>query len=65
MSRSRSYRGRYLLVVEVAVLGWSSWWDYGGGAPKPELYGLWEITEFRMAGRSPRCSPTRIAGSGW
>lgn len=39
------------LVVGVAVLGWSSWWDYGGGAPKPELHGLWEVTEFRMDGR--------------
>jgi uncharacterized membrane protein YphA (DoxX/SURF4 family) len=39
------------LVGGVAVLGWSSWWEYGGGAPKPELYGLWEVTEFRMDGR--------------
>ncbi|MGW5387045.1 DoxX family protein [Nocardia sp. NPDC003963] len=39
------------LVAGVAVLGWFSWQDYGGGAPKPELYGLWEVTEFRIDGR--------------
>ncbi|NUS93847.1 MAG: DoxX family protein [Nocardia sp.] len=39
------------LVVGVAVLGWFSWQDYGGGVRKPELYGLWEVTEFRMDGR--------------
>ncbi|WP_327147950.1 DoxX family protein [Nocardia sp. NBC_01329] len=39
------------LVAGVAVLGWSSWRDYGGGVPKPELYGLWEVTEFRIDGR--------------
>lgn len=39
------------LVVGVVTLGWSSWWKFGGGAPKPELYGLWEVTEFRMDGR--------------
>lgn len=39
------------LVAGVAVLGWFSWQDYGGGVPKPELYGLWEVTEFRIDGR--------------
>ncbi|GGL34811.1 DoxX family protein [Nocardia jinanensis] len=38
------------LVAGVAVFGWFSWQDYGGGAPKPELYGLWEVTEFRIDG---------------
>ncbi|WP_280401351.1 DoxX family protein [Nocardia carnea] len=39
------------LVAGSVVIGWTSWHEYGGGAPKPELYGLWEVTEFRVDGR--------------
>ncbi|WP_328391779.1 DoxX family protein [Nocardia sp. NBC_00416] len=39
------------LVAGVVLLGWSTWQDYGGGAPKPALYGLWEVTEFRVDGQ--------------
>ena len=32
-----------------------SWYSYGGGAPKPPLYGIWNITEMQIDGqtRSP------------
>ncbi|MGW5438148.1 DoxX family protein [Nocardia asteroides] len=49
-------RNRWASVVQVAAglwvvvgcvyLGSQSWTEYGGGAPKPELYGIWEVTEF-------------------
>ncbi|MFI5715933.1 DoxX family protein [Nocardia sp. NPDC051750] len=39
------------LVAGTAVIGWTSWHEFGGGAPKPELYGLWEVTEFRVDGQ--------------
>lgn len=39
------------LVAGSAVIGWTSWHEYGGGAPKPELYGLWEVTGFRVDGQ--------------
>lgn len=39
------------LVAGVAQFGWSSWDEFGGGAAKPPLYGLWEVTDFRVAGQ--------------
>ncbi|MFI5498937.1 DoxX family protein [Nocardia asteroides] len=49
-------RNRWASVAQVAVglwvaascvyLGSQSWTEYGGGVPKPELYGIWEVTEF-------------------
>ncbi|WP_280434353.1 DoxX family protein [Nocardia carnea] len=38
------------LVAGISWVGWTSWQEFGGGAPKPELYGLWEVAEFRVAG---------------
>ena len=38
------------LVAGISWVGWDSWQEFGGGAPKPELYGLWEVTEFRIDG---------------
>jgi hypothetical protein len=34
--------GVYLLVV-VFGNAWSSWYEYGGGAPRSPLYGIWTI----------------------
>nr|WP_231750738.1 DoxX family protein [Mycobacterium sp. NAZ190054] len=34
------------LVIE----GWSAWREYGDGRPKPELYGIWAVTEFTADG---------------
>ncbi|MFD4438190.1 DoxX family protein [Nocardia sp. NPDC058519] len=51
---------RWAAVVQVAVGLWitvgmiyagtESWREYGGGAPKPELYGIWEVSEFSVGG---------------
>ncbi|MFD0364401.1 DoxX family protein [Nocardia sp. GCM10030253] len=30
--------------------GWDDWHEYGDGAPKPPLYGIWNVTEFDMDG---------------
>ncbi|MBF6370483.1 DoxX family protein, partial [Nocardia puris] len=27
-----------------------SWYEFGGGKAKPELYGIWEVTEFTVDG---------------
>jgi hypothetical protein len=34
------------------VLNWQGWYEYGGGRPKSELYGIWQVTDFRLDGRS-------------
>ncbi|MGW6727486.1 DoxX family protein [Nocardia sp. NPDC055029] len=49
-------RNRWAAVVQVAAGLWvtggliylatQQWDEYGGGAPKPELYGIWEVAEF-------------------
>lgn len=49
-------RNRWAAVVQVAAALWvtvslvyisgQAWDEYGGGTPKPELYGIWEVTEF-------------------
>ncbi|MEV0246060.1 DoxX family protein [Nocardia sp. NPDC050712] len=31
---------------------WQSWHEWGYGAPKPALYGIWDVTEFTVAGQS-------------
>ncbi|MBF6351275.1 MULTISPECIES: DoxX family protein [Nocardia] len=38
------------LIAGTTWIGWASWQEFGGGAPKPELYGMWEVTEFRVDG---------------
>lgn len=39
------------VAIGLVVVGWQSWHEYGGGRPKPELYGIWEVTEFSVDGR--------------
>ncbi|MFD3702954.1 DoxX family protein [Nocardia sp. NPDC058658] len=51
---------RWAAVVQVAAglwivagciaIGIQGWNEYGGGAPKPELYGIWEVGEFTVDG---------------
>ncbi|HEU0191295.1 MAG TPA: DoxX family protein [Mycobacterium sp.] len=41
--------GAWVLVGSLSV-AWLDWRDYGGGAPKPELYGIWAVTEFSLDG---------------
>lgn len=41
--------GAWILAGSMSV-AWPDWRDYGGGAPKPELYGIWTVTEFRLDG---------------
>ncbi|MEU8900186.1 DoxX family protein [Nocardia sp. NPDC048505] len=31
---------------------WQSWHEWGYGAPKPALYGIWDVTEFSLDGRA-------------
>jgi hypothetical protein len=40
-----------LLIVAGYVEGaWSSWYRYGGGAPKSALYGIWNVAELSVNG---------------
>jgi hypothetical protein len=41
--------GAWILAGSLSV-AWLGWRDYGGGAPKPELYGIWTVTEFSLDG---------------
>ncbi|WP_410869776.1 DoxX family protein [Nocardia sp. A7] len=36
------------ITVGMVYAGMESWREYGGGAPKPELYGIWEVSEFTV-----------------
>jgi hypothetical protein len=38
------------VLIGCVQIGWDSWREYGGGAPKPSLYGIWNVTEFDMDG---------------
>lgn len=39
------------IAIGLAVHGWQSWHEYGDGRAKPELYGIWTVTEFSVDGR--------------
>ncbi|MFD6395640.1 DoxX family protein [Nocardia sp. NPDC060249] len=55
---SSSRANRWAAVAQVVIglwitagmvdVGMRSWREYGGGAPKPELYGIWEVREFSV-----------------
>jgi hypothetical protein len=34
------------------LMSWLDWSHYGGGRPKPDLYGIWTVTEFTLNGTS-------------
>lgn len=38
------------VVAACVLIGVTDWREYGGGAPRPELYGIWEVEEFRADG---------------
>lgn len=38
------------ILSAAASEGYDAWYDWGGGAEKPELYGIWNVTEFSMDG---------------
>lgn len=38
------------VTTGIVIEGWSAWREYGGGRPKPELYGIWTVTEFTADG---------------
>jgi uncharacterized membrane protein YphA (DoxX/SURF4 family) len=42
--------GIWVLIGCVQV-GWQAWNEYGGGRAKPELYGIWSVTEFSVDGK--------------
>lgn len=39
------------VLVGCLVAGIQSWNEYGGGRVKPELYGIWAVTEFSVDGK--------------
>jgi hypothetical protein len=43
--------GAWVLVGSL-VISWLDWSHDGGGRPKPELYGIWTVTEFTLDGTS-------------
>ncbi|OBK81650.1 DoxX family protein [Mycolicibacter heraklionensis] len=38
------------VLIGCLVDTWSAWHEYGGGRDKPELYGIWAVTEFSVDG---------------
>ncbi len=40
------------MLVCNAIGVWDSWHQYGKGAPKPALYGIWDIEEYMVNGQS-------------
>lgn len=34
------------VLLGATLISWDAWRDYGRGSPKPELYGVWTVTEF-------------------
>jgi hypothetical protein len=34
------------VLAGCVLLNWHGWYEYGGGRPKPDLYGIWSVTEF-------------------
>ncbi|MFC9896163.1 DoxX family protein [Nocardia sp. NPDC127579] len=53
-------RTRRIVTAVLALLAvttclrdaWRCWHEWGYGAPKPALYGIWDVTEFRVDGQS-------------
>jgi hypothetical protein len=43
--------GAWILAGSM-LLSWLDWEHYGGGRPKPELYGIWAVTSFTRDGAS-------------
>jgi hypothetical protein len=42
----------WLWMIGNTVYGtWQGWHQYGGGAPKPPLYGIWNIEEYSLNGK--------------
>jgi len=42
--------GIWVLIGCVQV-GWQSWYEFGDGRAKPELYGIWSVTGFTVDGK--------------
>jgi hypothetical protein len=38
------------VLIGSLLLSWIDWSHYGGGKPKPELYGIWTVTDFTLGG---------------
>jgi hypothetical protein len=39
------------VLIGCVQVGWQAWHEYGGGRAKPELYGIWSVTEFTVDGK--------------
>nr|CRL67539.1 hypothetical protein CPGR_00490 [Mycolicibacterium malmesburyense] len=38
------------VLIGCAALSWQNWQEYGDGRDKPDLYGIWSVSEFRLDG---------------
>ncbi|MCR8898270.1 hypothetical protein NWF34_15085 [Gordonia sp. GONU] len=38
------------VAIGAAQISWTGYQEYGAGAPKPELYGIWSVEDFRVDG---------------
>lgn len=38
------------VAIGAAQISWTGYQEYGAGAPKPELYGIWSVQDFRVDG---------------
>ncbi len=43
--------GAYL-IISFAYLGWTGWFQYGGGRPKSALYGIWNVQTMTVGRKS-------------
>lgn len=39
------------VLIGCVTLSWQGWREYGDGRAKPDLYGIWSVTEFLLDGR--------------
>lgn len=42
------------VAIGAAQISWAGYQEYGAGAPKPELYGIWSVQDFRVDGNPVR-----------
>jgi hypothetical protein len=51
------------VLIGCVQIGWEAWREYGGGRPKPELYGIWSVRNFTADGKN--LPPLTTDGNRW
>lgn len=51
------------VLAGTALASWTAWHEYGGGAPAPDLYGIWAVTDFQRDGAA--APPLTTDGNRW